>query len=108
MPEPPRCSHVAARPVNRERCNPTSRRGPKDGRDDPWPWARSRREGRRHRPVLAPKRDPGDNPSVAQPTLESQSTPVTDVRWLPAPTPTIPPATDLGGVAVLKHGNLYL
>jgi glycogen debranching enzyme len=31
-----------------------------------------------------------------------------DVRWLPAPTPTIHPATDLGGVAVLKHGNLYL
>ena len=60
------------------------------------------------RPVLAPKRDPGDNPSVAQPTLESQSTPAADVRWLPAPSPTIHPATDLGGVAVLKHGNLYL
>jgi glycogen debranching enzyme len=45
---------------------------------------------------------------VAQPTLESQSTPATDVRWLPAPTPVIHPATDLGGVAVLKHGNLYL
>ena len=52
--------------------------------------------------------DPGDNPPVAQPTLESLSTPATDVRWLPAPTPTIHPATDLGGVAVLKHGNLYL
>ncbi|HEX4897643.1 MAG TPA: glycogen debranching N-terminal domain-containing protein, partial [Candidatus Limnocylindrales bacterium] len=45
---------------------------------------------------------------MAQPTIERQSTPVTDVRWLPAPTPTIHPATDLGGVAVLKHGNLYL
>jgi glycogen debranching enzyme len=27
---------------------------------------------------------------------------------LPPPHPTIVPATDLGGVAVLKHGNLYL
>jgi len=27
---------------------------------------------------------------------------------LPAPHPTIVPATDLGGVGVLKHGNLYL
>jgi hypothetical protein len=67
-----------------------------------------RSRGRRHRRALAPKRDPGDNPSVAQPTLESQSTPAADVRWLPAPTPTIHPATDLGGVTVLKHGNLYL
>ena len=29
-------------------------------------------------------------------------------RLLPAPHPTIVPATDLGGVGVLKHGNLYL
>lgn len=29
-------------------------------------------------------------------------------RQLPAPHPTIVPATDLGGVGVLKHGNLYL
>src|SRR5690349_8341892 len=29
-------------------------------------------------------------------------------RELPPPNPTIVPATDLGGVAVLKHGNLYL
>ena len=27
---------------------------------------------------------------------------------LPPPRPTIVPATDLGGVGVLKHGNLYL
>ena len=27
---------------------------------------------------------------------------------LPPSSPTITPATDLGGVAVLKHGNLYL
>jgi glycogen debranching enzyme len=29
-------------------------------------------------------------------------------RQLPSPKPTIVPATDLGGVGVLKHGNLYL
>jgi len=29
-------------------------------------------------------------------------------RQLPPPNPTIVPATDLGGVGVLKHGNLYL
>src|SRR5690242_18055926 len=29
-------------------------------------------------------------------------------RELPPPNPTIVPATDLGGVGVLKHGNLYL
>jgi len=32
----------------------------------------------------------------------------TAVGTLPPPNPTIVPATDLGGVAVLKHGNLYL
>ena len=40
--------------------------------------------------------------------MERQAKPVAGIRWLPAPTPTIHPATDLGGVAVLKHGNLYL
>ena len=30
------------------------------------------------------------------------------VTNLPAPKPTIVPATDLGGVGVLKHGNIYL
>jgi glycogen debranching enzyme len=30
------------------------------------------------------------------------------VTDLPAPKPTIVPATDLGGVGVLKHGNIYL
>src|SRR5438132_7120958 len=29
-------------------------------------------------------------------------------RQLPAPEPVIVPATDLGGVGVLKHGNVYL
>jgi glycogen debranching enzyme len=32
----------------------------------------------------------------------------TGLRWLAAPAPVIEPATDLGGVSVLKHGNLYL
>ncbi|HYN69433.1 MAG TPA: glycogen debranching N-terminal domain-containing protein [Candidatus Eisenbacteria bacterium] len=32
----------------------------------------------------------------------------TGVGLLPPPQPTITPATDLGGVAVLKHGNFYL
>jgi glycogen debranching enzyme len=57
---------------------------------------------------VAPKPDPGNNAPMARPTLDRQETPVTGVRWLPAPSPTIHPATDLGGVAVLKHGNLYL
>jgi glycogen debranching enzyme len=35
-------------------------------------------------------------------------TPAAHTRELPPPHPTIVPATDLGGVAVLKHGNLYL
>ena len=43
---------------------------------------------------------------VAQPLLDraSGATPV----QLPAPHAAIVPATDLGGVGVLKHGNLYL
>jgi len=45
---------------------------------------------------------------VAQPTTTRQRTQAADVRWLPGPSPTIHPATDLGGVGVLKHGNLYL
>ncbi|MBI2777771.1 MAG: amylo-alpha-1,6-glucosidase [Chloroflexi bacterium] len=43
-----------------------------------------------------------------QTIADRQATPDAGVRWLPAPAPTIHPATDLGGVAVLKHGNLYL
>jgi len=45
---------------------------------------------------------------VARLTAVREGMPATDVRWLPAPEPSIHPATDLGGVAVLKHGNLYL
>jgi len=45
---------------------------------------------------------------MVQPTTARPATPPTTVRWLPGPSPTIHPATDLGGVGVLKHGNLYL
>ncbi|MCI0583543.1 MAG: amylo-alpha-1,6-glucosidase [Chloroflexi bacterium] len=45
---------------------------------------------------------------MAQPTTTRQRAGGADVRWLPGPSPTIHPATDLGGVGVLKHGNLYL
>ncbi|HEX9550550.1 MAG TPA: glycogen debranching N-terminal domain-containing protein [Candidatus Limnocylindrales bacterium] len=45
---------------------------------------------------------------MTSPTADRPGTPGTGLRWLPAPTPTIHPATDLGGVTVLKHGNLYL
>jgi glycogen debranching enzyme len=43
---------------------------------------------------------------VAQPIVEGVS-PVTTVQ-LPPPHPVIVAATDLGGVGVLKHGNLFL
>lgn len=38
--------------------------------------------------------------------MASTTAPV--IQDLPGPRPTIVPATDLGGVGVLKHGNLYL
>jgi glycogen debranching enzyme len=44
-----------------------------------------------------------DTDQVAPSTASSASP-----RDLPPPHPTIIPATDLGGVGVLKHGNLYL
>src|SRR5207253_83189 len=31
-----------------------------------------------------------------------------DIRWFPPPEPVIVPATDLGSVVTLKHGNLFL
>jgi glycogen debranching enzyme len=43
---------------------------------------------------------------VAQPVVD-RADPSTTVQ-LPPPHPVIVPATDLGGVGVLKHGNLYL
>jgi glycogen debranching enzyme len=42
--------------------------------------------------------------SATAPATEAPARSIT----LPPPAPTITPATDLGGVAVLKHGNLYL
>lgn len=45
---------------------------------------------------------------VAQPLVERAEAATTTPRQLPPPRPTIVPATDLGGVGVLKHGNLYL
>src|SRR5689334_1602962 len=41
-------------------------------------------------------------------TTTTTTTTRTATRELPPPNPTIVPATDLGGVGVLKHGNLYL
>jgi glycogen debranching enzyme len=49
--------------------------------------------------------------SVAFPDTDAPAvdpTPAAPSRDLPPPQPAIVPATDLGGVAVLKHGNLYL
>ncbi len=49
---------------------------------------------------------PGHHERVAQPLVDraNAATPL----LLPPPHPVIVPATDLGGVGVLKHGNLYL
>jgi glycogen debranching enzyme len=45
-------------------------------------------------------------PHVAQPLVDRAD--ATDVHQLPPPHPAIVAATDLGGVGVLKHGNLFL
>src|SRR3954451_9724709 len=45
---------------------------------------------------------------VAQQLTERAESSALITTFLPPPTPTIVPATDLGGVGVLKHGNLYL
>lgn len=42
------------------------------------------------------------------PGASAAPAPATAMRSLPPPNPAIVPATDLGGVGVLKHGNLYL
>ena len=44
---------------------------------------------------------------MAQPLLD-RADPATQIRKLPPPHSAIVPATDLGGVGVLKHGNLFL
>ena len=46
--------------------------------------------------------------SVAQPLVDRAAAATTPPVQLPPPNPVIVPATDLGGVGVLKHGNLYL
>ncbi|HEY8238665.1 MAG TPA: glycogen debranching N-terminal domain-containing protein, partial [Candidatus Limnocylindrales bacterium] len=45
------------------------------------------------------------HPSIAD--AAAQAVPPIPPSQLPPPNPTIVPATDLGGVGVLKHGNLY-
>ena len=46
--------------------------------------------------------------SVAQPLVDRAAAATTTPVQLPPPNPVIVPATDLGGVGVLKHGNLFL
>jgi glycogen debranching enzyme len=48
------------------------------------------------------------NGSVAQPNVVARERNATATVQLPPPHPVIVPATDLGGVGVLKHGNLFL
>jgi glycogen debranching enzyme len=45
---------------------------------------------------------------VAQPLVERADVTAPAPAQLPPPHPSIVPATDLGGVGVLKHGNLFL
>jgi glycogen debranching enzyme len=47
----------------------------------------------------------GDHQPMASPSTAARGA---GIRRLPPPRPRIIPATDLGGVAVLKQGNLYL
>ncbi|HJW21675.1 MAG TPA: glycogen debranching N-terminal domain-containing protein, partial [Candidatus Limnocylindrales bacterium] len=48
----------------------------------------------------------GAEPSLATPP--AKPAPPAEPTLIPPPAPTITVATDLGGVGVLKHGNLYL
>jgi len=48
------------------------------------------------------------NGSVAQPNVVARERNAIATVQLPPPHPVIVPATDLGGVGVLKHGNLFL
>src|SRR5215210_2433149 len=45
---------------------------------------------------------------VAQPLVDRAVAATTPPAQLPPPDPVIVPATDLGGVGVLKHGNVFL
>jgi len=51
--------------------------------------------------------EPGIISPVAQPLLDRADGATQSIE-LPPPHPTIVPATDLGGVGVLKHGNVFL
>src|SRR3954467_6788226 len=53
---------------------------------------------------MASDREAGHDGQVTQTAARPGRTPIE----LPAPEPRIVPATDLGGVGVLKHGNLFL
>src|SRR5215212_868183 len=46
--------------------------------------------------------------TVAQPLVDRADAATTTPAQLPPPHPVIVPATDLGGVGVLKHGNIFL
>jgi glycogen debranching enzyme len=57
---------------------------------------------------MAQARRPGHHGHVAIPDTARAGATGTSPVELPPPHPTIVPATDLGGVGVLKHGNLFL
>ena len=50
----------------------------------------------------------GHHDAVAQPLVDRADSAAPTPFQLPPPRPAIVPATDLGGVGVLKHGNLFL
>jgi glycogen debranching enzyme len=54
------------------------------------------------------ERQAGHHDAVAQPLVDQADVSTPAPTSLPPPHPAIVPATDLGGVGVLKHGNLYL
>jgi glycogen debranching enzyme len=54
------------------------------------------------------RRPAGHHGDVAQPLVVRAGVTTATALQLPPPQPAIVPATDLGGVGVLKHGNLYL
>ena len=58
-------------------------------------------------PSMTGRSRPGIISHVAQPLVD-RADDATKVRQLPPPHPAIVAATDLGGVGVLKHGNLFL
>ena len=80
-------------------CSPMSRAGLSRPCDARWQASQSRGDDRS---------DWGAHHfGVAQPLVDRADS-VTRPVQLPPPRPAIVPATDLGGVGVLKHGNLFL